>query len=51
MASFSTVTGSKTPERNCLKSFMATVLTKNAKIKMTGWIIGPAGKKILIKKL
>ena len=34
-------------DRNCVKSFMATLdFLKNAKMKMTGSIIGPAGKKL-----
>ena len=32
-------------DRNCLKIVYGDSVLKNAKIKMTGSIIGPAGKK------
>ena len=38
-------------DRNCLKTvYGESVLTQIAKIKMTGSIIGPVGKKIKFKK-
>ena len=39
-------------DRNCLKIVYGDyVFLKNAKIKMTGSIIGPAGKKIKVKQI
>ena len=46
MASFTSVTAGYGIDRTCLKSFMATLYKKNAKMKMTGSIIAAAGKKI-----